>query len=122
VWRAASFVLAEGIRPGNVDQPYVARRLIRRAIRYGRAVGIGGQFLARLAEVALPTLSSAYPELEQRREQICAALDEEEARFKRTLSRGEAEFAKAVGASAARDEATVPGEGDGHDADDLVPA
>jgi alanyl-tRNA synthetase len=108
--RAATFILAEGIRPGTVDQPYVARRLIRRAIRYGRAVGIGGQFLARLAEVALPTLSSAYPELEQRRDQICAALDEEEVRFKRTLGRGEAELTKAVGASAARGEASVPGE------------
>src|SRR5262249_22115225 len=108
--RAASFILAEGIQPGNVDQPYVARRLIRRAIRYGHAIGIAGQFLARVAEVTLPTLSSAYPELEQRRDQICAALDEEEVRFKRTLSRGEAEFEKAVGASAARGEATVPGE------------
>jgi alanyl-tRNA synthetase len=108
--RAASFVLAEGIRPGNVDQPYVARRLIRRAIRYGRTIDVGGQFLARVAEVALPTLSKAYPELERRRDQICAALDEEEAGFQRTLSRGEVEFAKAVGASAARGQATVPGE------------
>src|SRR5262245_14857047 len=108
--RAAMFILAAGSRPGNVDQPYVARRLIRRAIRYGRTIGIGGQFLARMAAVALPTLSSAYPELEQRRDQICAALDEEEARFQCTLSRGEAEFEKAVGASAARGEATVPGE------------
>jgi alanyl-tRNA synthetase len=108
--RAASSVLAEGVTPGNTDQPYVARRLIRRAIRYGRAIGIGGQFLARVAEVALPTLSNAYPELEQQRDKICAALDEEEARFKRTLSRGEAEFEKAVGASATRGEATVPGE------------
>jgi alanyl-tRNA synthetase len=108
--RAAMFVLAEGIRPGNVDQPYVARRLIRRAVRCGRTIGIGGQFLARLAEVAIPTLADVYPELEQQRESICAALDEEEARFGRTLRRGEAEFEKAVVASQAGGAAVVPGE------------
>jgi alanyl-tRNA synthetase len=108
--RAATFILAAGIRPGNVDQPYVARRLIRRAIRYGRTIGIGGPFLARLAEAAIPTLSDAYPELEQRREQICAALDEEETRFQRTLGRGEAEFEKAIAACRTRGEAVMPGE------------
>jgi alanyl-tRNA synthetase len=108
--RAATLILAEGIRPGNVDQPYVARRLIRRAIRYGRAIGIGGQFLARLAEAAIPTLSDAYPQLEQAREPICAALDEEETRFQRTLGRGEAEFEKAIAAGRARGATVVPGE------------
>jgi alanyl-tRNA synthetase len=108
--RAAAFILAEGIRPDRVDQPYVARRLIRRAIRYGRTIGIDGQFLARLAEAVVPTLSGAYPELEQQREQICAALDEEEARFQRTLGRGEAEFEKAIAASRSRGETIVPGE------------
>jgi alanyl-tRNA synthetase len=108
--RAAVFILAEGIRPDRVDQPYVARRLIRRAIRYGRTLGIGGHFLARLAEAVIPTLSDTYPELEQQRQQICAALDEEEARFQRTLGRGEAEFEKAIVASRSRGEAVVPGE------------
>jgi alanyl-tRNA synthetase len=108
--RAAVFILAAGIRPGNVDQPYVVRRLIRRAIRYGRTIGIGGQFLACLAEATIPTLSGAYPELEQRREQICAALDEEETRFQRTLGRGEAEFVKAIAVCRSRGETVVPGE------------
>jgi alanyl-tRNA synthetase len=108
--RAAVFILAEGIRPGNGDQPYVARRLIRRAIRYGRTLGIEGQFLARLADEAIPTLSDAYPELEQRRQPICAALDEEEARFQRTLGRGVAEFEKAIGACRSRGETVVPGD------------
>jgi alanyl-tRNA synthetase len=94
--RAAMFVLAEGVRPGNVDQPYVARRLIRRAVRYGREIGIDGHFLARLAEVAIPTLSDAHLELERNRQQIGAALDDEETRFGRTLARGEVEFERAV--------------------------
>jgi alanyl-tRNA synthetase len=108
--RAAIFVLAEGIRPGNVDQPYIARRLIRRAVRYGREIGIAGPFLARLAEQTIPALSGAYPELEPQREAICAALDEEEARFGRTLRRGEAEFERAIGALRERGETSVPGE------------
>jgi alanyl-tRNA synthetase len=108
--RAAVFILAAGIRPGNVDQPYVVRRLIRRAIRYGRTIGISGQFLVRLAEATIPTLACTYPELEQQREQVCAALDEEETRFQRTLGRGEAEFEKAIAASRSRGETVVPGE------------
>jgi alanyl-tRNA synthetase len=106
--RAAMFLLAEGIRPGNVDQPYVARRLIRRAVRYGHVIGIGGQFLARLAERAIPAFADLYPELEQQREVIYAALDEEEARFAHTLRRGEAEFEKVVAMH--QDAAVVPGE------------
>lgn len=87
--RAATFVLAEGIRPGSVDQPYVARRLIRRAIRYGWTIGINDQFLARLANVVIATFAHVYPELEAQGEQIAAALDAEESRFQRTLARGE---------------------------------
>ena len=94
--RAATFVLAEGIRPGNTDQPYVVRRLIRRAIRYARDMGIAGHFLGRLAETVIPTLSDTYPELERQRRQICDALDEEETRFQRTIARGERALEQAV--------------------------
>ena len=94
--RAATFILAEGISPGNVDQPYIARRLIRRAIRYGREIGISGHFLARLAETAISTLSETYVELEQQRQTICGALDAEETRFQRTLTRGQVEFDRAI--------------------------
>ena len=107
--RAAMFILAESVLPGNVDQPYVARRLIRRAVRYGRELGIAGRFLARLGATAISTLSDFYPELEQRRQQICAALDEEESRFQRTLARGEAEFEKAVALCRAQGQAVLPG-------------
>jgi alanyl-tRNA synthetase len=107
--RAAIFILAEGVTPGNVAQPYVARRLIRRAVRYGRELGINGRFLAHLAETAIGTLADAYPELEQRRQQICSALDDEEGRFKRTLVRGEAEFNKAIAASRSARQRILPG-------------
>ena len=108
--RAAACVLAAGVRPGNVDQPYVARRLIRRAVRYGHEIGVEGHFLARVAEAAIPTLADAYPELEREREAICAALDEEEGRFGRTLARGEVEFERAVAASLGQDQARLPGQ------------
>ncbi len=107
--RAAIFVLADGIRPGNVDQPYIVRRLIRRAIRYGRELGITRPFLGRLAETAILTLSDVYPELEAERMAICAALDGEEARFGRTLAHGEKELARAMEASLSRDAKMLPG-------------
>jgi alanyl-tRNA synthetase len=107
--RAAMFILAEDVTPGNADQPYIARRLIRRAVRYGRELGIEGHFLARLAETAIGTLADTYPELEQQRGQICAALDDEEGRFQRTLARGEIEFNKAITSSLAAESNTLPG-------------
>ncbi len=96
--RAATMVLSEGVRPGNAEQQYVLRRLIRRAIRYGRSIGIQGPFLGRLAEVVIPTLAEPYPELARAQESICEALDEEEGRFGRTLARGEKEVARVVSA------------------------
>jgi alanyl-tRNA synthetase len=107
--RAAMFILAEQIVPGNVGQPYIARRLIRRASRYGLEIGITKPFLARLAEVAIPTLANTYPELEQQQHQIYPALDEEETRFARTLTRGAQEVDKAIAASKRRGEQLLPG-------------
>ena len=96
--RAATMVLSEGVRPGNAEQQYVLRRLIRRAIRYGRSIGVQGPFLGRLAEVGILTLVEPYPELARAQESICEALDEEEGRFGRTLARGEKEVARVVSA------------------------
>lgn len=107
--RAATFVLAEGIRPGNVDQPYVARRLIRRAIRYGATIGITGHFLSKLANLVIATFADVYPDLEGQGEQIAAALDEEENRFQRTLTRGERASAKVIAESRERGEPVLAG-------------
>ena len=108
--RAATFILAEGVRPGNVDQPYVARRLIRRAARYGRSIGIASGFLPALAEIVIATMGEAYPELVANRAQILQALEEEERRFGRTLARGEAEFARAAASVLARGECMLAGD------------
>ena len=108
--RAVVFILAEGIVPGNVDQPYIARRLIRRAVRYGREVGINRLFLCELAETTIPTLSDVYQEIEENQEHILTALEEEEKRFQRTLKRGEKEFFKAVTQCQSRGQETMPGD------------
>lgn len=107
--RAASFVLAEGVRPGNSDQPYVVRRLIRRAVRYGRSVGVEGPFLGQLATTIIETLGDAYPELVAQQDAIRTALHDEEIRFQRTLARGEREFERAVATAQAAGETTLPG-------------
>jgi alanyl-tRNA synthetase len=96
--------------PGNVDQPYIARRLIRRAVRYGREVSIDRLFLCELAEMTIPTLSGVYREIEENREHILTALEEEERRFQRTLKRGEKEFFKAVAECQSRGQETMPGD------------
>lgn len=105
--RAATFILAEGVVPGNADQPYVARRLVRRAVRYGKELGIARQFTTRIGAAAIDALRELYPELEAQREHVLGALDEEEGRFARTLQMGEQAFFRAV---AALPEPTVPGE------------
>lgn len=107
--RAATFVLAAGIRPGNVDQPYVARRLIRRAVRYGWTIGITGHFLTNLANLVIATFADVYPEVEGQGDQIVTALDEEETRFQRTLARGEQASAKVIADSRERGESVLAG-------------
>lgn len=81
-----------GIRPERI----LARRLIRRAVRYGKEIGIRGHFLAGLAETAMATLNDVHSELNTERDHIFAALDEEEGRFGRTLQKGEQAFFKAL--------------------------
>jgi alanyl-tRNA synthetase len=108
--RTVVFILAEGILPGNVDQPYIVRRLIRRAVRYGNEIGIGKYYLHNLAEITIPTLNDVYPELEQKREHILNAIEGEEARFQQTLARGEKEFNKAVEQCKANGQTMVRGD------------
>ena len=95
--RAATFILADGITPGRVDQPYVLRRLIRRAIREGRKLGIEGVlFTSRIAKVVIDCFGDFYPELKEQQEVIISELDREEKQFGITLENGIREFQKLV--------------------------
>lgn len=96
--RAATFILGDerGVTPSNVEQGYVLRRLIRRAVRFGKKIGIKvEQHLCReLANVVIKQYSAAYPELEKNADRIITELEREEAKFKKTLEKGLREFQK----------------------------
>ncbi len=96
--RAATFLIADGVSPGNVDQGYVLRRLIRRAIREARKLGRTEPFTAELAAVVVRDYSDVYPELETQAETIAAEFAQEEEQFAGTLERGTREFNKLVDA------------------------
>ena len=94
--RASVFILGDqkGVSPSNVGAGYVLRRLIRRAVRHGMKLGIEKEFLAEVAAVVIENFKNAYPELEQNAEKIYRELTAEEAKFRTTLKKGEAEFQK----------------------------
>lgn len=94
--RAATFLMADGVKPGNVDQAYVLRRLIRRAIREARKLGVGDFFTARLAAVVVRDYAEVYPELARNAAVIAEEFEIEEKQFLTTLEKGTREFAKLV--------------------------
>jgi len=94
--RAATFILADGITPGKMDQPYVLRRLIRRAIREGRKLGITDAFISKIAETVIAEFGQVYPELVEKAELIREELDREEKQFAVTLEKGTHEFQKLI--------------------------
>ncbi len=92
--RAATFILAEGVVPSNVEQGYVLRKLIRRSIRYGKQLGIKGAFCKIIAEVIIDLMGGFYKELREKREFIFEELSKEEEKFERTLENGIKKFEK----------------------------
>lgn len=94
--RAATFILGDerGVPPSNVGAGYVLRRLIRRAVRHGRKLGIDGLFLSHPAEIVIDQFSGAYPELAQNHDFVLKELVAEEQKFLETLKKGEVEFEK----------------------------
>ncbi len=92
--RAAGFILSEEITPSNLDQGYVLRRLIRRAIRQGRILGIENNFLGEVIDIFISNYKLLYPELNGKREFILNELRKEENKFHITLKRGEKIFQK----------------------------
>ncbi len=87
--RAVVHMIADGISASNTDRGYVLRRLLRRVIRYGRLIGIEGEFTTKVAETAIKLSEKAYPNVRERQTYINAELQREEAAFLKTLERGE---------------------------------
>ena len=86
--RSATFMISDGITPSNAERGYVLRRLIRRAARHGRRLGIQGAFLADLSKTVIETSKEGYPELEEKAGFIHEVLEREEATFGRTIDQG----------------------------------
>jgi alanyl-tRNA synthetase len=88
--RTAAFILGDtnAVSPSNVDQGYILRRLIRRAVRYGRQLGISGSFTSKIAQEVVRLFGEAYPELQKNAARISAELNAEEDKFSRTLQNG----------------------------------
>jgi alanyl-tRNA synthetase len=96
--RSATFILGDdrGVKPSNLGQGYILRRLIRRSIRHGRKLSLEGAFLGALARDVIAIYKDVYPELAVRSELITSELGLEEERFSETLKKGEHEFEKLV--------------------------
>jgi len=92
--RASTFILGDerGVKPSNVDRGYVLRRLIRRAIRFGRLIGIETDFMRDIAEIVITLNESEYPLLKEKQASIFDELSKEEIKFKRTLEKGLRKF------------------------------
>ena len=86
--RSVTFMVSDGIMPSNEGRGYVLRRLLRRAARHGRLLGIKGSFLTRMADKVIETSRDGYPELEEKKVKIHAVIQEEEDKFNRTIDQG----------------------------------
>ena len=86
--RSATFMISDGIMPTNEGRGYVLRRLIRRAARHGRLLGIQGSFLSKLSETVIEGSKDGYPELEEKKEFIFKVLAQEEEKFNKTIDQG----------------------------------
>ena len=96
--RTSTFIMGDprGVSPSNVDQGYVLRRLIRRAVRFGMELGMPEGFTAEIGKVVIEQYAEVYPELKQNEAFVLEQFKLEETRFARTLRQGEREFEKAV--------------------------
>ena len=96
--RSATFIMGDekGIAPSNVDQGYVVRKLIRRAIRHGKLIGINEIFCHKISQVVIDLMSDIYPELQNNKDFIINQITKEEEKFLQTLEQGLKEFEKMI--------------------------
>ena len=108
--RAATFLIADGVQPGNTGAGYVLRMIIRRAARFGRKIGFHQPFLGQVAQVYIDQMGEAYPELRLRRDLILYTLEREETRFNRTLDSGLLQLDRILDDLHRRGQTVVPGD------------
>jgi alanyl-tRNA synthetase len=107
--RAITFLIGDGVRPGNEGREYVLRMILRRAARFGKKIGFEGPFLAEIAQVVIDEMGAYFTELQTRREFILTTITEEEERFLRTLDVGLARLDGLMEDLSARGQTVVPG-------------
>jgi alanyl-tRNA synthetase/REP element-mobilizing transposase RayT len=90
--RTLSFAIADGIQPGNTDRNYVLRRILRRAVRYGRTLGFHEPFFYKLVDVLADTMGDVFPEIRAKQKHIEEVIRVEEEAFNKTLDRGIEQF------------------------------
>ena len=86
--RSSTFLISDGVMPSNEGRGYVLRRIIRRAARHGRMLGIDGTFLAKISQVVIDESKDGYPELEEKKDFILKVLTQEEEKFAKTIDQG----------------------------------
>jgi alanyl-tRNA synthetase len=105
--RTLSFAIADGIQPGNTDRNYVLRRILRRAVRYGRTLGFQEPFFHKLVDVLARTMGDVFPEIRARQKHVEEVLQREEEAFNRTLDKGIEIFEEHVDSA---ESTTIPGD------------
>ncbi len=108
--RAATFLIADGVRPGSTGAGYVLRMIIRRAVRFGYSIGFAGPFLAEVAKVYIAQMGEAYPELKARQEHVLRTLTQEEMRFARTLESAMVHLYRIVAELSSKGVSEIPGD------------
>jgi len=108
--RAVSFLIADGVMPSNEGRGYVLRRLLRRAARHGRLIGLKEPFLHKVATTVAVVMGDAYSELRAEEQRIVEVIRSEEERFGETLDRGLVLLEEATGKLKAAKQKTLPGE------------
>jgi alanyl-tRNA synthetase len=109
--RSVTFMIADGVMPGNEGRGYVLRRLLRRAVRHGKLLGIQGLFLYDVAKEAIRVSEGAYPELKEKQDFIQKLIKIEEERFKETIDQGLALLNKEIDKIIEMEEKVFPGGG-----------
>ena len=103
--RTLGFAIADGIQPGNTDRNYVLRRILRRAVRYGRTLAFREPFFYKLVDVLAKTMGDVFPEIREKQKHVEDVIRREEEAFNRTLDRGIEEFNYALGFGGAKKKA-----------------
>ena len=107
--RSVTFMISDGIMPSNEGRGYVLRRLLRRAARHGRLLGIKGQFLTKISNVVIEESTSGYPELNDRKDYIFKVISTEEDNFNKTIDQGLSILSDLISQLAKKGEKTLSG-------------